>query len=153
MTMCVGKGMIIRRGQRWPDYLDDSNDHAPLLEKFKLTDTKLIDRDFVRIECLPLGSLTSCELQDWQVSVDEEGTLPAWYREYQPDWRYKCLKVLAEKIIPAWLKYGVGGDLYLRGTAVKSLRQLKSVGGDLYLQGTAVKSLPDDVIVKGKIYK
>jgi len=30
--MCIGKAMIIRKGQRHPDYLMDSNDHAPLVD-------------------------------------------------------------------------------------------------------------------------
>jgi hypothetical protein len=48
---------------------------------------------------------------------------------------------LIKRIIPAWIKDGIGGFLDLRGTAVKTLGQLESVGGSLCLQGTVVKTL------------
>ena len=48
--MCIGKGMLVRRGKKWPDYAMDSNDHQPLVEGLGLKDDKLDDRDFVRIE-------------------------------------------------------------------------------------------------------
>jgi len=139
--MCIGKGMIIRRGQIWPDYVMSSNDHQPLVEKFKLEDDKLIDRDFVRIELLPLNSLTSIKPKDWEFRVDEVGTLPTWFRKTQVDWEFKCKELLVKKIIPNWVKNGVSGSLYLQGTPLKSLGQLKSVGGYLYLQGTPLKRL------------
>jgi hypothetical protein len=133
--------MIIRRGQRRPDYVLNSNGHDPLIKKFKLKDDRLIDRKFVRIECLPLGSLTSVDPSDWEVNVDEHGTLPGWFEEKQHDWSYKCLKLLTRIIIPKWITDGVGGSLYLRGTKVTSLGTLTSVGGSLYLEDTKVTSL------------
>jgi len=38
-------------------------------------------------------------------------------------------------------KYSIEGDLYLRGTPIKSLGNLQSVGGNLDLGGTPIKSL------------
>jgi len=58
--MCVGKAMLIRRGQTEPDYLLDSNDHQPLLEKFNLKDDTLNDRNFVRVELWPARCGVRC---------------------------------------------------------------------------------------------
>ena len=137
--MCIGKGMLIRRYQLEPDYVMDSNDHQPLVEKLGLRDDKLLDRNFVRIEMLPLKSLTSTKYEDWEFKVDEEGTLPGWFEEDIEIWKEKCLYVLANKIIPQWVKEGVKGSLYLDNTQVKSLGSLKEVGGSLYLRNTQVK--------------
>jgi hypothetical protein len=133
--------MIVRKGQRWPDYLLDSNDHAPLVAKFYLDDRKLVDRNFVRIECLPLGSLTSLSRNKWEIRVDEQGTLPSWFEEKQEDWFVKCCDRLIKRIIPKWIADGVGGSLDLRDTKVTSLGKLTSVGGDLDLFNTKVTSL------------
>ena len=149
--MCTGKGMIIRRNKTRPDYAMDSNDHAPLVHKLKLKDDKLEDRDFVRIELLPLNSLTSTKPKEWEFRVDEVGSLPLWFRKTQVDWEFQCKKILAEKIIPIWIKEGVGGGLYLRGSQVKTLGQLKSVGGYLDLRGTQVKTPLKNIIVSGRI--
>ena len=130
--MCIGKGMIVRRKQEWPDYAMDSNNHQPLVEKLELKDDKLVDRDFVRIELCPLKSLTSTKPADWGFNVDEKGTLPLWFRKTQVDWEFKCRKILIEKIIPSWIKDGVGGSLDLRGTQVKSLPDKLKVKGAIY---------------------
>ena len=74
--MCIGKGMIVTRTHDKPLYLMDSNDHEPIIKKFHLRDKKLIGRDFVRIEMLPCGSLTSMKREDWEVRIDETDTLP-----------------------------------------------------------------------------
>lgn len=130
--MCIGKGMIIRKGRISPDYALDSNDHSPLVKKLKLKDDKLEDRDFVRIELWPKNSLTSTKEKDWGFRVDEAGTLPLWFRKTQEDWRLKCLAVLFDKIIPKWVKKGVGGSLDLGGTQVKSLPKQLKVKGTIY---------------------
>ena len=79
--MCIGKAFIARKGRRWPDYLMDSNDHRPLVEKLNLADTKLVDRNFVRLEAHPLNCLTSTNTEDWEIVVDEVGTLPSWFEK------------------------------------------------------------------------
>ncbi len=150
--MCIGKGMIVRRFQEEPDYLMDSNDHAPLVEVLGLKDNKLVDRNFVRIELWPTDELTSTNPDDWDFKVDEEGTLPSWFEEKQDYWQEKCLTVLVSSIIPQWVKKGVGDSLYLEGTQIKSLGQLKSVGDSLYLRGTQIKSLGQLKSVGGSLY-
>ena len=84
--MCIGKAFIVRKGQRWPDYLMDSNDHSPLVKKFNLDDSKLLDRNFVRLETWPLNSLTSLSPRMWEVNIDEEETLPAWFADKKNDY-------------------------------------------------------------------
>ena len=66
--MCIGKAFIVRKGHRWPDYLMDSNEHAPLVKKFNLDDSKLTDRTFVRLEAWPLGALDSLDEKDWEIN-------------------------------------------------------------------------------------
>ena len=45
--------------------------------------------------------------------------------------------------------YSVGGDLYLRGTPIKSLGNLQSVGGNLDLYRTPIESLGNLLSVGG----
>jgi hypothetical protein len=56
--------------------------HEDLIAELKLADTKLVDRDFVRIEITPksMENLTR-NPSDWVYIVDEEGTVPAWYKK------------------------------------------------------------------------
>jgi hypothetical protein len=52
--------------------------HTELITKFGLTDTKLLDRDFVRIEITPKNILSK-KKSDWTYKLDEEKTAPDWY--------------------------------------------------------------------------
>jgi len=151
--MCIGKGMIAVRGKTEPLYLMDSNDHAPIVAKFNLKDEKLIDRDFVRLELLPLGSLTSIRKSEWLVHVDEEGSLPSWFEEEKETWFDRCKTRMVLSVVPDWVKNGVGGSLYLRNTQITSLGSLKSVGGSLYLRNTQIKKIPKGLKVGGEIYQ
>ena len=138
--MCIGKGQMIIRGEESPRYLWDSNDHEPMVKAFGLRDDKPAElRDFVRVECLPLGSLTSTDPNDWEIHWDVPGVLPGWFEEDEAQWREKCLGELVTIIVPHWMKDGVGGSLYLQDTKVESLGSLKSVGSSLYLQYTKVE--------------
>ena len=130
--MCRGKAFIVRKGQRHPDYVMNSNDHLPLVEKFNLSDNDPPElKKFIRIEMLPTGELTSTNPKDWEFHVDETNSLPSWFENKREDWGYKCKKILTEKIVPSWIKNSVGGSLYLGGTKVTSLGKLTSVGGSL----------------------
>lgn len=152
--MCIGKAMIIRKGQQQPDYAIDSNDHQPLVKLLHLRDDKPAElRNFIRIELWPKNSLTSTNPNDWEFRIDETGNLPSWFEDHRDDWQRECLRILTKTIIPRWVKKGVGGSLDLEGTQVKSLGSLQSVGGFLYLTGTQVKSLPKTLKVKSAIYK
>lgn len=130
--MCIGKGMIIVKGQDRPEYNTDSNDHAPIIERLQLTDNKLVDRNFVRIELLPTGNLFSQNVQEWEYKEDETETLPSWYEELKKEYQYRCLEILTTGIIPQWKKEGVGGDLDLRDTQIKELPESLEVGGDIH---------------------
>ena len=139
--MCVGKGMLIIRGEQSPYFAMDSNDHAPLVTAKELRDDKPVEiRNFVRVEILPLDSLTSTNPDDWKVRWDEP-SLPSWFEEDAPLWNEKCLQDMVTVIVPKWIEEGIGGYLDLRGTAVKTLGNLEKVNGSLYLRGTAVKTL------------
>ena len=47
--------------------------------------------------------------------------------------------------------YSIGGDLFLEGTDIESLGNLKSVGGNLVLRGTPIKSLGNLTSVGGNL--
>jgi len=50
------------------------------VSKFQLADTKLKDREFVRIEITPPNNdVLNRKQGDWRFKVDEEGTLPDWF--------------------------------------------------------------------------
>jgi len=150
--MCVGKAMIIRKGQRYPDYVMDSNDHKPLVIKLKLTDERpAMLRNFIRVELSPLNSLTSTKPADWDVYIDECGDLPAWFEDKKADWEYKCTKIMTEKIVPSWIKDGINGSLNLQDTEIRTLGSLKSVGGYLNLRGTQVRTLGSLRSVNGSL--
>ena len=127
--MCIGKAFIIRKGQRHPDYLMDSNNHAPLVESLGLRDDKPVElKNFIRVEMLPLGSLTSEDPKDWQFSIDEIGRLPDWFEEKISDWEDKCKNLLTKVIVPSWIKDGVGGSLDLRDTKITTVpKTIKNV--------------------------
>ena len=123
--MCTGKAFIAIKGKRQPVYAKDSNDHSPLVEKHNLKDNKIIDRNFVRLEAHPKGDLTSINPDDWDIVVDEISTLPGWFEEESIDWLEKCRQKMVQKIIPEWIKNGVGGSLDLSGTKVTTLGKVK----------------------------
>ena len=56
------------------------NSHEQLINDGKLNDTKLKDRDFVRIEITP-KNIFSKKRTDWAYKVDEPETIPCWYEE------------------------------------------------------------------------
>lgn len=78
--MCVGKGMLIIKGKRHPVWSKTSNDHSPLVKKCDLKDNLQPElKNFIRVEMLPLGSLTSTNHKDWDFYIDEPGRLPGWF--------------------------------------------------------------------------
>ena len=142
--MCIGKAFIIVRSKSHPQYDMESNDHQPIVEKLKLEDNRpAILRNFIRIEMLPLGSLTSISPENWSYKIDEPGELPSWFEDKAQDWAAKCMDLMRRVIIPSWISDGVGGSLDLQGTQVSDLGQLTSVGGYLDLHGTQVSSVPN----------
>jgi hypothetical protein len=56
--------------------------HEDIIAELKLADTKLVDRDFVRVEITPNNKekLTR-NRADWTYKVDEDDTVPAWYKK------------------------------------------------------------------------
>ena len=79
--MCQYFSCIITRDFK-VHYSKKTCSHEDLIAEFKLEDTKLEDRDFVRIEISPknMENLTR-NPQDWTYKVDEEDTIPAWYKK------------------------------------------------------------------------
>ena len=141
--MCIGKGMIIRRGQQWPDYDTKTNDHQPLVEKFKLRDDKLIDRDFVRIEVLALRDWSSAEPENWRARIDEKETLPAWFEKHKDNWLDKCVRLMCKTIVPLWLKEGIKGDIDFGSNATATtLGEITNIGGNADFRCSKITSTP-----------
>ena len=152
--MCIGKGMIAVKNMNEPLYCVDSNDHQPIIKKYHLQDNKLVDRNFVRLEILPLNSLTSIKKSDWEVKIDEVNTLPSWFEETKEKWFDLCLTRMTLSIVPDWIKNGIEGYLNLQDcTNLTSLGSLESVGEYLNLQDTQIKELPKKLTVREKIYR
>ncbi|MFH1230034.1 MAG: hypothetical protein V1709_00915 [Planctomycetota bacterium] len=93
-----------------------------------MKDGDLYLRTFVKIEILPLGSLSSIDLKDWQYKIDEEGTLPGWYEEEKELWQTRCLNEVLRIIVDINKTGHFGDSLYLQGTQIKDLGKLKIKG-------------------------
>jgi hypothetical protein len=59
--------------------------HEAILAEHGISDDKLKDRDFVRLEVAP-KDIFSRKKADWVFKVDEPGTLPAWYSDSPKKW-------------------------------------------------------------------
>ena len=59
--------------------------HEAVLAEHGISDHKLKDRDFVRLEIAP-QVIWSKKKNDWAFKVDEPGTLPAWYSDAPRKW-------------------------------------------------------------------
>jgi len=60
--------------------------HETLLAEHGISDDKLEDRDFVRLEIAP-KNIFSKKKVDWAFNVDEPGTLPKWYSDAPKKWQ------------------------------------------------------------------
>ena len=117
--MCIGKAMIICKGSRYPKYLMDSNDHEPLVKKLHLKDDQPPElKKFIRVEMLPIGSLTSTNPDCWNFHIDENNRLPDWFENKKEDWECKCKALMVKIIILSWIKNGIVGSLVLLGTKI-----------------------------------
>ncbi len=63
-----------------------------MLKKSGWKDTKLEDRDFVKIEIIP--KKLSMDMSNWTFQVDEKGTLPAWFNENIDRYKKLCYQTL-----------------------------------------------------------
>jgi len=128
--MCIGFSVVVTRGGKvlWDK---KSNSHETIKCKYKLNDDKLDDRDIVNCEVLPLNNLTSGKEKDYNIRVDEVGTLPKWWTDNEAELKGKVMKLWLEIVLPDWIKNGVGGSLDLYGTKITSLGNVK-VAGTVY---------------------
>jgi hypothetical protein len=75
--------------------------HEELIKKAGLEDDKLIDRDFVRIEILPIGetySKLTRNKKDWVFKIDEEATLPEWFKSNEAECEALCWTAWSESV-------------------------------------------------------
>ena len=78
--MCQFYSCIIDRNLKVYDSIEIDDSHETTIEKFKLNDKKLENRDIVRLELNPNWKelMAKFKKSDWNYKVDENGTLPLW---------------------------------------------------------------------------
>jgi hypothetical protein len=81
-------------------WLKSSPSHDNIIADAKLKDEKLVDRDFIRIEITPknITALTR-NRTDWLLKVDEENTLPKWFKDEKEKAKEACWIAWAESIL------------------------------------------------------
>jgi hypothetical protein len=89
--MCDFFSCIIDRNLK-VHYDGNESSHEKIIEKAGLKDSKLVDRDFVRIEIVP--SKLTMNPKDWVLKVDEEKTLPDWFTKNREKADRKCYAAL-----------------------------------------------------------
>ena len=95
LKMCKFYSCIIdRRFKVWSDPNDSSHAAVLAIKGFPWKDTKLEDRDFVKVEITPKVGTFSTDMTNWMFKVDEEGTLPTWFNEHLPRAKRECYVVL-----------------------------------------------------------
>ena len=70
----------------------EKDSHEEIINRAKLDDTKINNRDFVRIECIPKEN-------EWAYIVDEKDTLPKWYTKLEGFYKDE-VKKLAGQVKP-----------------------------------------------------
>jgi len=127
--MCIGINALAVKGDDRV-YRDEVNSgHGDLIEERGLRDDDLFHRSFVRLEARPLGSLTSLDVKDWEIAVEEDGTLPAWFEEERDIWKDRLMGDVLD-IVKGIIRTGrFDGSLELGGTQVKDLGQLSQLAG------------------------
>jgi len=73
--------------------------HEAIIAEAKLDDSKLENRDFVRIEITPrnVGAITR-DAKDWILTVDEPSTIPKWFEKKQKQAERKCWLAWRESV-------------------------------------------------------
>jgi len=78
--MCQFYSPIVNKKLQILDCVEDNDNHETVVDKFKLADDKLQDRDFVRLEIIPEDrDIFNHKISNWVYKVDEINTLPKWY--------------------------------------------------------------------------
>ena len=96
--MCEYFSCIVTRDMKvlW---LKTSTRHEDIIEEYKLKDTELEKRDFVRIEINPKDkSKATKNKKDWNFKVDEKDTLPKWFEKNKKKYEKLCWDVWKESI-------------------------------------------------------
>ena len=128
--MCSFYSPIIDRKLKLYDCVEIDDSHETVVEKFKLNDNKLKNRDIVRLEINPLDwnkLKARFNQKDWNYQVDEEGTLPEWYTKNEKkiiQLVFRRLKQLYKKMFVFSGKHTVrSGRLFANGSS-----QVKACG-------------------------
>ena len=73
--------------------------HEAIIAEAKLDDSKLENRDFVRIEITPKNvEAVTRDAKDWILTVDEPSTIPNWFKKKQKQAEKKCWLAWRESV-------------------------------------------------------
>ena len=105
----------------------DSSSHDDIITANNLDDSKLKDRDFIRIEITPINNMDifSTDRSDWTLTVDEPHTIPGWYEEDMSSLNERCWK--------AW-ENAVQRDIHSKMDVPKMLAMFEEIKAIRWMQ-------------------
>jgi hypothetical protein len=157
--MCYDLNLIFRQGRKVADWSELNLGHEDLMRELEIDDGgPLITRKHVKAEAHPKVSWTSTSPDDWEIEIDEKGTLPEWYTKDPGKWFelgfrqvLKFIKLAKAGKFKGSIQFGakyictlgdiqtIGGDADFEGSQVKEVPQLQTIGGNADFEGSQVK--------------
>ena len=93
--MCEFFSPIVTRDLKIIHCADIEDSHERVIEKYKLKDDKLENRDFVRLELTSKDeNIFNHKIENWDYKEDETDTLPQWYKDNIEEIKKKTYKEL-----------------------------------------------------------
>ena len=126
--MCKFFSAIVKRDLEVVHAVEIDDSHESIIKKYKLKDDKLINRDFVRLELTPKDNdVFNHKITNWNYEVDEEGTLPKWYKDKEIEITKRAYKVLRQIfkeqfLIDAEIEELLGNVKYVKNSKINILR-------------------------------
>ena len=123
--MCRAFSCIVTKGKKVLVCENpNKHSHEEIVKEHNLNDTVLINRDWVRIEIVPMCNDYTSDVDTWKFQVDEWFTLPEWFeldeevyekkcREAAQKWKDNCVDKLGQYCIEyrngdkQWYKNGL----------------------------------------------
>ena len=109
--MCQFWSVIVDNKLNLYDAVDINDSHETIISTHYLKDDKIEDREIVRLEVTPdVEKLTTrFNKKHWDYKVDEDKTLPKWYRDNESKIQKMVFDKLHDEI---WQKYILVGGEY-----------------------------------------
>jgi len=121
--MCQFYSPIVTRELKILDCVEQNDSHEDVIEKYRLKDDKLKNRDFVRLEINPKDDdIFNHKISNWIYREDEIDTLPNWYKKNKDIIKKKCYAKLRKVFKKQFL---VGGKYKVINRNVRFLKNVK----------------------------